>query len=61
MTANTITPIPNPIKRDGHISPLYAITRLRTENMNSSEIGTPRHAVNHRLFFKKSYFICPCN
>ena len=41
ITVNTITPIPNPINREGHISPPNANTKCFTDCMNMNEIGIP--------------------
>ena len=36
---NTIAPMPNPINRLGHSSPLYAATKFSTDLINTNEIG----------------------
>ena len=61
MIVNTVTPIPNPIKREGHIAPSYAATKCFTEYINNREIGIPIHATNNVLFLNHSYLICPCS
>lgn len=43
---NTIAPIENPIKRDGHICPSNAITMFLTEYINNIEIGIPINTVS---------------
>jgi hypothetical protein len=61
ITVNTITPIPNPISREGHICPSNAKTKCFTDCININEIGIPINKANHKLSFKKSYFNLPCN
>jgi hypothetical protein len=56
IVVNTITPIPNPNKRDGHICPSYAVTKYLTDCINAYDIGMPISNVSHTLFFRKSYF-----
>jgi hypothetical protein len=43
---NTIAPIENPIKREGHICPSNAIIMFLTEYMNNIEIGMPINTVS---------------
>ena len=39
IIANTITPNPNPSKREGHICPLNASTKCFTDFKNINEMG----------------------
>jgi len=54
ISVNTITPIPKPSKREGHISPPNANTKFFTDCMNINEIGIPINTVNHMFCFKNS-------
>jgi hypothetical protein len=43
---NTMAPIENPIKREGHISPPYANTIFLAEYINNIEDGMPIETTN---------------
>ena len=43
---NTIAPILNPSKREGHSCPLYAETIYLTDPINNIEIGIPISTTN---------------
>ena len=58
IIVNTIAPIPNPINRLGHISPLYAMTRFSTDLINENDIGiAPNRIIGY--FWNHPYFMFP--
>jgi hypothetical protein len=48
---NTNTPITNPIKRDGHSSPLYASTIYPTDLINNQLIGIDTINIEMDIFY----------
>jgi hypothetical protein len=43
---NTVVPMENPMRRDGHICPLKAVIMFLTEYIKSIDIGIPIRTTN---------------